>query len=123
MKKAVLLLLMVTIIAGCIYLKNADKDTVLYQVQMKQETQVSEAECTEETISETVTTEEGISEPEPEESTQEVSSQETNLQEESETEDAMPEVQITDVIYEKLTENEQQVYAEILDSLLQEQLF
>lgn len=118
MKKAVLLLLMVTIIAGCIYLKNADKDTVLYQVQMKQETQVSEAECTEETISETVTTEEGISEPEPEESTQEVSSQETNLQEESEPEGAMPEVQITDVIYEKLTENEQQVYAEILDSLL-----
>ena len=63
MKKAVLLLLMVTIIAGCIYLKNADKDTVLYplQTEEEQDVPVHQAESTEESISETATIEETIS--------------------------------------------------------------
>ena len=34
MKKAVMLLGMVTLIAGCIYLKNADMDTVLLEEQV-----------------------------------------------------------------------------------------
>lgn len=38
MKKAVLLLGMVTIIAGCIYLKNADMDTVLFKQQAEDST-------------------------------------------------------------------------------------
>lgn len=37
MRKAVLLLAMVTIMAGCIYLKNADRDTVLYHQRVKQD--------------------------------------------------------------------------------------
>lgn len=111
MKKAVLLLLMVTIIAGCIYLKNANKDTVLYQQQAEleiQDARVSEAECTEETICGETAIEEEVSESESEETAQEVALPE----------DVVVESEITGVIYEKLTEREQQVYSEILDSLL-----
>lgn len=120
MKKAVLLLAMVTIIAGCIYLKNADKDTVLYQLQTEQDVQevlVSEVECTEETISGTKTTEEVVSEQTSEENTTEATLQEVNLQEEPKIEEAS-ESKITGVIYEELPQNEQLVYAEILNSLL-----
>lgn len=115
MKKAVLLLAMAAMIAGCIYLKNADKDTVLYQQQAEFEIQdiaVSEAEYTEETTSETGTIEE-ISTLSPEET-----SQEEPLQEETEAEETVPEQTITGVIYERLASDEQKVYAEILYSLL-----
>ena len=99
MKKAVLLLAMVTIIAGCIYLKNADKDTVLYQQHAKsmmQDTQVSGAESTQETICEAA-----ISEEEPNAARTVASDNE-----------------ITGVIYGELAEEEQQIYSEILESLL-----
>ncbi len=108
MKKAVLLLAMVTIIAGCIYLKNADKDTVLYQQQAEweiQDVQVSKVEYTEETVVELET--------EPETETVQETLQETG----QETEQVVEE-QITDVIYDNLVPEEQQVYAEILNSLL-----
>ena len=115
MKKAVLLLAMVSIIAGCIYLKNADKDTVLYQQQMEleiQDIQVSEAEYTEETTGETETIEEtGEQNPE------EILSEET-VQEEPGADEIVPKTTMTGVIFERLTLDEQQVYAEILDSLL-----
>lgn len=119
MKKAVLLLLMVTIIAGCIYLKNADKDTVLYplQTEEEQDVPVHQAESTEESISETATIEETISEPETEEITQKESLPETSPQEE-ETDAVADEVKIAGVIYERLTEAEQKIYAEILNALL-----
>ena len=116
MKKAVLLLLMVTIIAGCIYLKNADKDTVLYQQHAEYEmhnTQVSVAECTEETICEVTTSEEEPSEAESEETVQEVM-----VSEVARPENMMSDNETTGVIYGELAENEQLVYSEILDSLL-----
>lgn len=120
MKKAVLLLAMVTIIAGCIYLKNADKDTVLNQLHTEQAVQeilVSEVEGTEETTGETKTTEE-VSMQEPDETIQESALQETSLEEESVSDGEEPEIKITGVIREKLTQNEQVVYDEILESLL-----
>ncbi len=115
MKKAVLLLLMVTIIAGCIYLKNADKDTILYQQQAElgiQDVPVSMAECTEETISEETVSEENVSEMVTEEVAEEVTEETTEDVETTDTNE------VTDVIYEKLTLDEQLVYVEILDSLL-----
>ena len=118
MKKAVLLLAMVTIIAGCIYLKNADKDTVLYGQQINPEIQYSavlEEEYTEETISEEIS-KEIVSE------TQEAEEDTTESFTEDETEAGINESAsdkgITRVIYEKLTQNEQQIYEEILESLL-----
>ena len=115
MKKAVLLLAMVTLIAGCIYLKNADKDTVLYQQQAELEIQdiaVSEVEYTEETTGETETIEEVSV------SGTEESALDEPLAEEAVTEELLPEIQITSVIYEKLALDEQKVYTEILNSLL-----
>jgi len=119
MKKAVLLLAMVTIIAGCIYLKNADKDTVLYGQQINPEIQYSavlEEEYTEETIREELISEEIVSE------TEEAEEDTTESFTEDETETGINESAsdkgITRVIYEKLTQNEQQIYEEILESLL-----
>ncbi len=115
MKKAVLLLAMVTVIAGCIYLKNADKDTVLYQQQVEPEIQysmVTEEEYTEETISEETVSEENVSETVTEEVAEEVTEETTEDVEITDTNE------VTDVIYEKLTLDEQLVYVEILDSLL-----
>ena len=110
MKRAVLLLAMVTIAAGCIYLKNADRDTVLYEQQVMQTIQyeeVHEAECTEETISEEVV----------EETTSEDVSEE-NQEEESQTSGEPDAGRITGVIYERLTRDEQIIYSEVLASLL-----
>lgn len=115
MKKAVLLLAMVTIIAGCIYLKNADKDTVLFKQQVEQELQYSaelEEEYTEETISEEIISEESVSEEVAEDMT------ETYTEELLEVESSSQEQEISHVIYKKLTQNEQQIYKEILNSLL-----
>jgi len=95
MKKAVLLLAMVTLIAGCIYLKNADRDTVLYEQEIEQDVQEPETPVAEE-IQETVTIE-------------------------SPSEDStiikVDGSGITDVIYGALTPEEQTVYSEILSSL------
>ena len=110
MKKAVLLLAMITLIVGCIYLKNTDKDTVLYERYVKQETQYAEVpteEFTEEAISEEPVTEEVVYEDVSEETTEE----ETQASEIEETE------RITGVIYEQLSPDEQIIYSEILASL------
>lgn len=116
MKKAVLLLAMVTLIAGCIYLKNADKDTVLYGQQVEQDIQyaeVPEVEYTEEIISKAFTGEADMAdivdvEPESVESVEEEVSEQERIDN----------GQITGVIYNELTPDEQKIYAEILNSLL-----
>lgn len=121
MKKAVLLLAMVTIIAGCIYLKNADKDTVLYGQQIDPEIQYSavlEEEYTEETISEELISEECVSKTEETEEDIATSSTEDETETVTETLESAPEKEITHVIYERLTQNEQEIYNQILDSLL-----
>ena len=117
MKKAVLLLAMVTIIAGCIYLKNADKDTVLFKQEVEQEIQYSavpKEEYTEETISEERIIEESVSETV--ETGEDIAK--SNTEDVTEVTEFAPEHEITHVIYEKLTQDEQQIYQEILESLL-----
>ena len=111
MKKAVLLLAMVTLIAGCIYLKNADKDTILYEQQVKQEIQYAdmpEAECTKEMVSEEATNEEITYDETCVETSEDV-------MQFDEAEDAE---QITGVIFERLSQDEKRIYSEILQSLL-----
>ncbi len=118
MKKAVLLLAMVTLIAGCIYLKNADKDTILYGQQVEQDIQyaeVPEVEYTEEIISKELTVETDAEEMLAGEAGQEsVESSEEEVCEQELRDDS----NITGVIYNGLTPDEQKIYAEILDSLL-----
>lgn len=119
MKKAVLLLAMVTVIAGCIYLKNADKDTVLYQQQVNtqmQYTGMPEAEHTEETMSMETLTEESACET----VSEELAEEETAVSEEKSVtfEGGTNSSNITRVIYEKLSQDEQIIYSEILSSLL-----
>lgn len=113
MKKAVLLLGMVTLIAGCICLKNADMNTVLYHQRIQQGAQYADsypAEYTEE-ISSVEEMEETNEE------AQTVSQDLSQIEEENPVQQVVYD-DITGVIYEKLTQNEQKIYAEILDSLL-----
>ncbi len=117
MKKAVLLLGMVTLIAGCIYLKNADKDTVLFKQQIEEEVVYAEEypiEYTEEIIKpeevetkdiEEDTTAEGIA----------TSREEASVTLEN-TEEA--EKNMEGYIFPCLNPEEQKVYVEILNSLL-----
>lgn len=116
MKKAVLLLAMVTVAAGCIYLKNADRDTVLYEQQVMQAIQYADvpvAECTEETISE-----EPICEDPVKEEAAYVDVSEEKSEEESPTSEVANAGQMTGVYYGKLSQNEQIIYSEVLASLL-----
>lgn len=114
MKKAVLLLGMVTLIAGCIYLKNADMDTVLFEEQVMPEVLHVEEypiESTQELAKI------------PEETTKEDASLEESLNEEVTTEE---ETQTDDMVhtnaggyaFSKLSLEEQTIYIQILDSLL-----
>lgn len=122
MKKAVLLLAMVTVIAGCIYLKNADKDTVLFEQQVNTQTQytaIPKAEYTEESISEEAFLDESIRET----VSEEVVEEETTFSQEEtpiyETGMEMP--NITRVMFERLSQDEQKIYSEILASLLSQE--
>ena len=96
MKKAVLLLAMVTLIAGCIYLKNADKDTVLYEQETEQDVRETGLPALEDL-------------------------QETEIIENPSEDNTIIKVdgsEITDVICKGLTPEEQAVYSEILSSLI-----
>lgn len=113
MKKAVLLLGMVTLIAGCIYLKNADMDTVLFEEQVMPEVLYVEEypiESTEEIAKL------------PEETTQEAYTVLEDLQEETVTEKVQSEETVQKnaggYAFSKLSIEEQNVYVQILDSLL-----
>jgi len=115
MKKAVLLLGMVTIIAGCIYLKNADMDTVLFRHSIEDSTlYVKEypIEYTEE-ISRI-----------PEESIEQLVEEETvaeHMPKEYVDTENVSEIQSANVggyTFSKLNPSEQTVYVEIFNSLL-----
>lgn len=113
MKKAVLLLGMVTLIAGCISLKNADIDTVLFEEQVMPKVLYVEEYPIESTEELTKT---------PEETTEEVCFSEETLQEELTAEESQ-EKELSNInaggyAFSKLSLEEQNVYIQILDSLL-----
>ena len=113
MKKAVLLLGMVTLIAGCIYLKNADMDTVLFEEQVMPKVLYVEEYPIESTEEITKI---------PKEDTQPIDYKEEELCAEVVTEktqnaDGIP-TSAGGYAFSKLTLEEQTVYIQILDSLL-----
>jgi len=115
MKKAMLLLGMVTIIAGCIYLKNADKDTVLF----KQRAEDSAIYVTEYPIEYTEEIsripEETMEEPIEKESVAKVLPKE-NVN--TENVDKIKSINAGSYAFTKLNPSEQAVYVEIFNSLL-----
>lgn len=115
MKKAVLLLGMVTLIAGCIYLKNADVDTVLFHQHAKQDMLYAgeyQAEYTEEISS----TKENENQENNTESPKALVSE--SKQQEQDNNDLSLQESITSFVFTKLSPDEQKIYVEILDSLL-----
>lgn len=117
MKRAVLLLGMVTLIAGCIYLKNADKDTVLFKQQIEEEVVYAEEypiEYTEEIIK---TEEVEIKDIEEDITAENITaSQEDSFAISENTE--VTKKNIEGYIFPCLSPEEQTVYVEILNSLL-----
>ena len=113
MKKAVLLLGMVTLIAGCIYLKNADMDTVLLEEQVMPKV-LSVEEYPIESTEEVTKLQEEV--------TKETDALLKQVQEEAETENVQREetsgVHAGGYAFSKLTIEEQKVYVQLLDSLL-----
>lgn len=120
MKKAVLLLGMVTLIAGCIYLKNADKDTVLFKQQAEEEVLYAKEypiEYTEEITKKQEETTEIVEKTDAEEGVTketEVSEEESIISEDV----TAQEKTMEGYIFPRLSLEEQTVYVEILNSLL-----
>ena len=117
MKKAVLLLGMVTLIAGCIYLKNADKDTVLFKQQIEEEVVYAEEypiEYTEEIIK---TEEVEIKDIEEDITAENITASQEDAFAISENTEVTKK-NIEGYIFPCLSPEEQKVYVEILNSLL-----